>query len=283
MLMPRHIACITFDFDAMSGMIARGLTSATPVSRGEFGAAAVPRLLALLKNYGLRTTWFVPGFTIETYPNQSRAVHEAGHEIAHHGWTHVPPNDMSAEEEEAGLVRANERILKLTGQSARGYRSPSWDLSPHSIGLLLKHGFLYDSSMMGDDFTPYRARLGDVVELQQPMQFGAPTRLIEMPISWTLDDFPHFEYLRTKTALMPGLMNANLVLENWINDYLYMKETADWGILTYTFHPFVIGRGHRMMVLEKLIKRLAEEGAEFMTMEEAARLYDARAPLARPA
>lgn len=236
----------------------------------------------MLKKYGVRTTWFVPGFTLETYPDQNRAVFQAGHEIAHHGWTHVPPNDMSAQEEEAGLVRANEQILKLTGQHARGYRSPSWDLSPHSIGFLLKHGFLYDTSMMGDDFTPYRARLGDVVDIQQPLKFGAPTRLIEMPISWTLDDFPHFEYLRTKTSLMPGLMNAHLVLENWINDWLYLKENSDWGILTYTFHPFVIGRGHRMMVLEKLIKRMADEGAVFMTMEDAAREYDTRAPFVQP-
>lgn len=134
--------------------------------------------------------------------------------------------------------------------------------------------------MMGDDSTPYRCRMGDVVELEQPMSFGPATRLIEMPISWSLDDFPHFEYLRTKTGLMPGLMNANLVLENWINDFLYMKETSDWGVLTYTFHPFVIGRGHRMMALEKLLKRLSDEGAVFMTMEDAAREYDRRAPFA---
>jgi hypothetical protein len=35
----------------------------------------------------------------------------------------------------------------ISGFIARGQTSPSWDLSPHSIGLLLKHGFLYDSSL----------------------------------------------------------------------------------------------------------------------------------------
>jgi hypothetical protein len=53
-----------------------------------------------------------------------------------------------------------------TGRKARGYRSPSWDLSPHSVELMLKHGFVYDSSMMGDDYTPYYARQGDVIELR---------------------------------------------------------------------------------------------------------------------
>jgi peptidoglycan/xylan/chitin deacetylase (PgdA/CDA1 family) len=57
-----------------------------------------------------------------------------------------------------------------------------------------------------------------------------------------------------------------------------MKRETDWGILTYTFHPFVIGRGHRMMALERLIERLVAEGAEFMRMDAAAESFDRRAP-----
>jgi peptidoglycan-N-acetylglucosamine deacetylase len=276
--MTTHIACICFDFDAMSGFIARGLTSATPISRGEFGPVAVPRILDLLKKYRVASTWFIPGHTLETYPDQCRLVFDAGHEIGHHGWTHVPPNEMTREQEEHGLVRANEQIRKLSGQYARGYRSPSWDLSLHSLELFLKHGFLYDSSMMGNDHMPYRVRLGDVIELDKPAVFGKTTALIEMPVSWTLDDYPHFEFLRTEASILPGLMNASAVLENWINDFRYMKSSTDWGILNYTFHPFVIGRGHRMVALEKLLRFLAEEGAQFMRMEDAARLYDAKHP-----
>jgi peptidoglycan/xylan/chitin deacetylase (PgdA/CDA1 family) len=277
--MPKHIVCLTFDFDAMSGFIARGMTSPTPVSRGEFGAdVATPRLLALLKKYRIATSWYIPGHTLETYPARCREVFAAGHEIGHHGWTHVPPALLTRDKEEEGLTRANEQIKKLTGSYARGYRSPSWDLSPHSIELLLKHGFAYDSSMMGDDYTPYRVRQGDVIELEKPAVFGKTTRLIEMPISWTLDDYPHFEFIRTKDWILPGLMNYNLVLENWVNDFLYMKKILKWGVITYTFHPFVIGRAGRMMMLEKLIKKLKAEGAVFMTLEQAVGEYDKRAP-----
>ncbi len=277
--MAKHIVCLTFDFDAMSGFIARGMTSPTPVSRGEFGAdVATPRLLALLKKYRIATSWYIPGHTLETYPARCREVFAAGHEIGHHGWTHVPPALLTRDKEEEGLTRANEQIKKLTGRYARGYRSPSWDLSPHSIELLLKHGFEYDSSMMGDDYTPYRVRQGDVIELEKPAVFGKTTRLIEMPISWTLDDYPHFEFIRTKDWILPGLMNYNLVLENWINDFLYMKKILKWGVITYTFHPFVIGRAGRMLMLEKLIKKLKAEGAVFMTLEQAVAEYDKRAP-----
>jgi hypothetical protein len=44
-------------------------------------------------------------------------------------------------------------------------------------------------------------------------------------------------------------------------------------------HPYVIGRGHRMMALEMLLKAVAEGGGVFVTMEDAAREYDERHPL----
>jgi peptidoglycan/xylan/chitin deacetylase (PgdA/CDA1 family) len=274
--MPRHIVCLSFDFDALSGFISRGLTSPTPISRGEFGVVGAERILALLGRHAIRATWFIPGHTIETYPDACRAIHAAGHEVAHHGWTHVPPANLSREQEEAGLVRGNEAIRRLTGAAARGYRSPSWDLSPHTIELLLQHGFLYDSSMMGHDYLPYRARVGDAITLEQPARFGAPTSLVEMPISWSLDDHPHFEYFRTDAVTLPGLRAASGVLENWYDDFDYMTRIQDWGVITYTCHPYVIGRGHRMLMLERLIERLKQRGAVFLAMEDAAREWAAR-------
>jgi len=277
--MKRHLVCLTFDFDAMSGFIARGMTSATPVSRGEFGAdVATPRILKLLKEHRILSSWYIPGHTIESYPDRCKQVYEDGHEIGHHGWTHVPPALLNRQEEEEGLVRANEQIKKLTGRYARGYRSPSWDLSSHSVELLLKHGFIYDSSMMGNDFMPYRVRQGDLITLDKPAVFGKTTKLIEMPVSWALDDYPHFEFIRTKDWILPGLMNTKLVLENWNNDYNYMKKNLEWGVIIYTFHPFVIGRGGRMLILEKLIEKLKDSEAVFTTVETAAAEYEKKQP-----
>jgi peptidoglycan-N-acetylglucosamine deacetylase len=124
---------------------------------------------------------------------------------------------------------------------------------------------------MGADYWPYRARRNDVAELGQPFRFGPETALIEMPISWSLDDFPHFEFVRTNTMVLPGLHSARIVMQNWHDEFLYMKKSVDWGVLTYTMHPYVIGRGYRMLALEDLVARLAREGAVFTTMEEAAR------------
>ena len=276
--MPRHLVCLTFDFDALSLWIARGMTSPTPISQGEFGVVGAERILALLAEHNVAATWCIPGHTIETYPAVCERIYAAGHEIAHHGYAHEAPVGLSREQEEAVLARGNEAIRRLTGATAAGYRSPAWDLSPHSVDLLLAHGFTYDSSMMANDYTPYRARRGDVITPDQPAQFGETTRLIELPVSWTLDDFPHFEYLWTATHLQQGLNRADDVLANWLDDFRYLARSQDWGVITYTFHPQVIGRGHRMLALEQLIEGLEGMGATFSRMDAVAREYAERNP-----
>jgi len=283
--MARHVVCLTFDHDHMSGFIARGLTTPTAISRGEYDMVVIPRLVALLEKYDIKGTFFTPGHTIDSTPECVMPYVEAGHELAHHGWTHRLPVTMERTEEEEEIVRGNESIKRISGRTARGYRSPAWDLSPNSIELLLKHGIKYDSSLMGHDYDCYFARQGDVVELMKPMVRGRETNLVEMPISWSLDDFPHFEYMRNPNgSIQAGLMNATNVLENFVDDYTYMTRVQpDFGILTYTFHPHVIGRGHRMMMLERLIQKLMEDGAEFMTMEQAMDVWLQRRNAARKA
>ena len=226
--MPRHIVCLTFDFDTQSGFIARGMATPTPLSRGEFGAIASRRILDFLKTRGIKTTWFIPGFTIESWPSECNAVVAGDHEVAHHSWAHIPPATQTREQEEADLVRANEAIVRLSGQKARGYRSPSWDLSEHTIDLLLEHGFRYDSSLMGADYAPYRARRGDLAKVGEPFHFGEQTALIE---------------------ILAGLQPARAVMQNWLDEFLYMKKAVEWGVLTYTMHPYVIGRGYRMLAV----------------------------------
>ncbi len=259
-----HLVCLTFDFDTVAIWLASGQTTPTPISRGEFGVVAAERLVRLFESHDIQTTWFVPGITIDTFEGACRAVAEAGHEIAHHGYDHVSPQSLTETQELDQLRRGNDAIARIAGQPARGYRSPAWDLSPHTVNLLIEEGFVYDSSLMGHDYLPYRARSGDKIEPGQPIRFGSESALWELPISWSLDDFPHFEYYRGG-----GLRAASGVLENWLDDFVYMTEHYAWGVLTYTFHPFVIGRGHRMKVLENLIDQLLQHGARFLTAEQA--------------
>ena len=228
------------------------------------------RILDALGTRALQSTWFIPGFTIESHPSACEAVAAAGHEIANHSWAHVPPSQQSRDEEAEDMARANEAIRQLTGQNARGYRSPSWDLSENTIDLLIREGMSYDSSLMNADYHPTWARQGDAFDLGSPISYGSPTNLVELPISWSLDDFPHFEFIRTPEVTLPGLQSARSVMESWWDEFVYMQKTVEWGILTYTMHPYVIGRGYRMLALEGLLDRLSEAGAVFLTMGDAA-------------
>ena len=63
-----------------------------------------------------------------------------------------------------------------------------------------------------------------------------------------------------------------------IADFDYMHANLDWGVLTYTFHPYCIGRGHRMMALEKLMSHVQAKGAAFMTMIEVVEEFELREP-----
>ena len=91
--MAEHIVCLTFDFDTVSGWIANGFVTPTPISRGEFGLVGAERILDLLRDHGIRSTWFIPGVTLETYPAACQAVAEGNHEIAHHGWRTLRPRN----------------------------------------------------------------------------------------------------------------------------------------------------------------------------------------------
>ncbi|MBR7539252.1 polysaccharide deacetylase family protein, partial [Mycobacterium tuberculosis] len=85
---------------------------------GEVGA---PRLLKLFKQYDLRTTWFIPGHSVETFPEQMKAVVEAGHEVGIHGYSHENPIAMTPEQEEIVLDKSIEIITRLAGKRPTGY------------------------------------------------------------------------------------------------------------------------------------------------------------------
>jgi peptidoglycan/xylan/chitin deacetylase (PgdA/CDA1 family) len=154
--MPKNISvCLSFDFDAISIWVGpMRAKSPSAISRGEFGKVGTERLLDVLRRHQVLASWFIPGHTIDTYPQVVQKIADSGHEIGHHGYCHENPVALPVEEERQILERGIACIRRITGKAPLGYRSPAWDLSPFSLNLLLEFGFLYDSSLMADDFTP---------------------------------------------------------------------------------------------------------------------------------
>ncbi len=264
-----HI-CLSFDFDGPSLWMQRRNTSPTPVSRGEFGAVAVPRILKLLDSRNIPSTFFIPGHTIETYPDVCRMVADAGCEIGLHGYAHEFNPGLDEDDERWALVRSIELIEGLTGSAPVGYRAPSGDLTDQTVELLLEHDIRYDSSLMGHDYAPYRVRTGDSFPDHQPAQWGAETDLIELPFSWTLDDYVYLEFVTFRRMLMPGLKRPDDMFSNFSDDIRWMVRDVDQGVCNVVFHPQVIGRGHRLMALERWLDTMAGLGVNFARMDHVA-------------
>ncbi len=270
--------CLTFDFDAISLWIGPfGARSPSMISRGEFGAVGCERILRLLEREGIPGTFFVTGHTAETYPHLVQQIAAAGHEIGHHGYLHENPLSLETPEREREvLLRGLDALDRVAGVTPLGYRSPSWDNSPWTIELLLEQGFRYESSLMGNDFTPYWCRNGDVIQPDGPYLFGPEVDLVEMPVSWILDDFPHFENVSIPAIGLnrPGLSASSKVEEIWRDEFTFMHRDVPNGVFTLTMHPQVIGRGHRFLLLERLIAWMkSHDGVTFSTLGAAAAAF----------
>ncbi len=266
--MPASTVCLTFDFDALSVWFGYERTTPAMLARGEYGArVGVPRVLELLARHGLRATFFVPGHTVESFRRETESILEAGHEIAHHSYAHVDPSQQSRDEEVADMERALE-VLERIGVRPLGYRSPSADLSESTLQLVEEHGFVYDSSLMTDDYRPFHPRIGDRVSRTEPLVRGRESRVWELPMSFELDDWVHFQF--NFDPYRKGGATPSAVLEIWRDEFDWMDGHLDGGVLTVCMHPQVIGRGHRIGMLERYIEHCLAAGATFSALGDVA-------------
>lgn len=262
--------CLSFDFDAISIWLG-SLHSQSPstISRGEFAAVGSERLLEMLRRYQILSSWFIPGHTLETYPQLVQKIADSGHELGHHGYLHENPTLVSPEQERHILERGIDCLCRITGQAPHGYRAPAWALSPHSIPLLLELGFQYDSSQMANDFTPYYCRINDEAPVDDRYQFGKKVNLVELPVDWSLDDWPYFGL--HWPAHHVGLRTPDEVYQIWAADFDFLYQRLGEGVYILTMHPQIIGRGHRLLMLERLIEYINDhKGVTFKTMSQVA-------------
>jgi peptidoglycan/xylan/chitin deacetylase (PgdA/CDA1 family) len=269
----KYPVCLTFDFDAISVWLgAFNATSPSYISRGEYGArCGVPRILDILARHKIKTTFFIPGHTVETYPEVCASIYKAGHEIGHHNYCHESPNSLNYEEEVKIVEKGIRAIEELTGKPPVGYRSPAWDLSPNTLNILADHGFKYESSLMADD-RPYWCRLGDKVSKDAPYVFGRNSRILELPVNWALDDFWRFEFVMYPVPpLIMGVNTPDQVFDMWTSEFDYQYKNVKGGVFNIVCHPQVIGRGHRIVMLEKFVSFIERyEGVWFAKCQEIA-------------
>lgn len=270
--------CLSFDMDGMSAWIGTMKTKNTSaISRGEFTVVGTRRVLAFLKRKSIPATFFIPGHTALAFPDLVKMIRDDGHEIGHHGWVHENPADFDLEGETRILEKGLEALNRAAGVRPVGYRSPAWDLSPNTLGLLRENGFVYDSSGMASDFVAYYPRSGDKFGPDEPYTFGQVIDLVEMPVSWALDDFIAFESI---LGLVPGYVPPRQVEEMWRDDFDFAADECKGGVFIPTMHPQSTGRASRLRMLERLVDHMRDgRDVSFETLGAYARRWGAGNPV----
>ena len=224
----------------------------------------VPRILEILRRRDVRATFFVPGFTAERYPDAVRAIVENGHEVGHHGYLHESVTSLTAEREEAVLLRTAEILERVAGRRPIGWRGPMWEVNPGTPALLARHGFRYDSSLMDDD-VPYLLRVGE--------DDTAPT-LVEIPVQWGIDDGEQYAWLPGIWE-GGGIASPRKLLEMWTLELEAMASAG--GCFVPTIHPCFSGRPSRAAAVDELIARIREtDGVWVATGHEVAAHVESR-------
>jgi peptidoglycan-N-acetylglucosamine deacetylase len=240
-------AAFTFDVDAESAVLSVQPQAAgrlSVMSHQAYGPlTGLPRLLRILARHGVRSTFFVPGYTAHRHPDAIRAIVDEGHEIAHHGYLHEPLVDVRPAAEADILDRGLAALEEVAGVRPVGYRAPMWELTYASPRLLAERGFLYDTSLMDAD-VPYELATGVA---------GAPS-IVEIPVHWGLDDWEQYCYL-------PDISGTGLIetpakaVELWRAEFEALRREG--GCFVLTSHPFLSGRPGRAAALEGLIEYVA--------------------------
>src|SRR5947207_1328083 len=253
----RCAVCFAFDFDAESLLHLYYPEDSTRrialSSTLRYGArVAIPRIVKIWKHFGIKQTVFVPGWCLEAYPEAGALLVEHGHELAHHGWLHERPNQLSAADERRVLEKGIAIIEKVSGKPPVGYRCPSGAFSENTLGFLIEYGFKYDASLGGHDI-PYLLE-------------GKTGRMVELPSDHSLDDWPQYVNMKDFNMGVP-IQSPDRAMDVFRADF--DAAWAHGGLWSAVWHPFVSGRLARAQAMVGLIEHMqAKGGVWFATMAE---------------
>ncbi|KAF1983070.1 polysaccharide deacetylase family protein-like protein [Aulographum hederae CBS 113979] len=293
---------ISVDFDAVSGWLGTGASpenNMADYSSGFFAAnVGVRRLLNVFKKAGIadKTTWFIPGHSLESFPEQTKEILDTGCELGLHGYCHEGAPQLTTSQEAEVLTKCITLATSLTGKPPLGYRAPLYQLRPSTISLLESHSFLYDTSLSYHDSRPqhllHRAAISppdfapgrSAEEWMKPLPSPErPTKdtLVEIPCNWYMEDMTPLQYW-PHTVNSQGYVDVGVVEGMWRSRFEELRgemeedgEEGDMVVFPLVLHPDTSGMAHVIGMVRRMIDWLKRHGeeVEFMTFGECARRW----------
>jgi allantoinase len=214
--------------------------------------AGAPRVVKLLREYGVKASWTVAALSLEDHPEIAQAIRELGHEPVSHGWRWVHQFRMDEAAERDFIRRAVSSIERTTGTRPYGWLS-RYLHTDNTRRLLIEEGFRYHM----DDYS------GDVPFWDRDTAPGRPIAIV--PYQLDSNDMKMW----TDPAYTPA---------NWLDyarrcfDQLYREgEAGNPKMMSLGLHLRIIGRPGRIWAFEEFLRHArAHEGVWFATRLEIA-------------
>jgi peptidoglycan-N-acetylglucosamine deacetylase len=251
--------CLTFDNLGQAKSVFDGRAS-LPDPRAPEVAIAYPNVLGLLRDLGVKATFFVEGWSALHFPHTIEAIISAGHEIGLHGWIHEKFSDL-AQPKAVQYISDGTAALNRFGLTPAGFRAPGGVRGSYAADILKQAGYLYDSSVE-TEFDASACLLetdysGDSVT-------ALDNGLIAVPWRWSMIDAIHY-------MISPqGLRNPEALADYWCS---MVENAANHGRMTT-----IIGHAHvsgleksRLAALRRVLEHALGVGMEIVTAERAAR------------
>ena len=208
------------------------------------------RVLDILEEFGVKTSWFLNGAGVEAFPHLAKEILDAGHELASENWRHDYVTRQTDEIQRDELLRTIRAFETHAGVRPVGYISPGERPNHYTLPLIAEQGYRYYMGTISEDL-PYtlRTEKGDLVMFS----YGI----------WLTDH------------QMAGSVRKNPrdILQWWKDqfDQLYEEgEKGRPGLMTMGLHPFIIGRPYRARVLREFLDYVSKKKKVWFARGDAA-------------
>ena len=200
------------------------------------------KVLELLQDHNTKATFFTLGWVAEKYPNLIKQIHEQGHTLASHGYSHEKVYDLSKAEFREEIKRTKAEIEAITGTELIAYRAPFFSITEKSLWalqILAEEGYKIDSSI-----SPVKTWRYGIENCPNEIFKFKEFDLIEFPVS-------AFTMLKRKWAI--GGAYFRLFPAALTNYYFNKRQKNNLDTVFY-IHPWEYDPKHPVVEMERKAK-----------------------------
>jgi len=234
----RTALCLSFDVDGIYGEANYQPASNTyALSQTEYDETGAIRLLEMLADFDVRSTFCWVGKVAEENPALVHRAFEDGHEIALHTWDHRYLDQMSDDEQRLDFRRTLKTLRDITGETPTGHKTGGWryNTATHAIAQELGLAWIMDIPN------------GDLPTIQLPDPKRLP--LVNLPPAAHYDDYNFF---------VDKMLTPQAAFEFWRDDLDVLRDEGK--LMCLTMHPFVSGRPGPSRAIARLIEYAIDAG-----------------------